>query len=315
MVELSRSMNRFRVPWMPAEMKYWIRRAGLAPAMALSTPIARLLYPLLHGRLSLRQPPIFIIGCSRSGTTVFLDCLLTSGMQSWSEAPELFAPDYWNVRSRHRKGEADVTPGDRARIRSLVALRVAISGGRRFVNKHPENSLRIPWVLGLFPDAVFLHLIRDPRAVVRSSLSEVHRYRYRRRAPLGFFPRPDGWQRWEKMPLHQQFAHQWVELVRQIQSDRDALRLDTTRYMELRFEDFCSDVPGTLERCYDFIGLPASARPAGGVPIEKLDPQESKWRGELTPKEVSDIESICAVKMKEFGYTCERIRQPEGSDG
>ena len=66
--------------------------------------------------------------------------------------------------------ERDVTEVDRRRAEALRGARTSLPGARRFVNKNTRNSRRIRYLAELFPDAYFLHVMRDPRAVIASLL-------------------------------------------------------------------------------------------------------------------------------------------------
>jgi hypothetical protein len=52
----------------------------------------------------------------------------------------------------------------------LDALFTTCSGGLRWIDKTPANALIADTVAGLFPDALFLHMLRDGREVVHSML-------------------------------------------------------------------------------------------------------------------------------------------------
>ncbi len=54
-------------------------------------------------------------------------------------------------------------------IRHLRDLTVE-SDGRRLVLKNPANLMRIPQLLGLFPDARFIHIVRNPYEVYESTV-------------------------------------------------------------------------------------------------------------------------------------------------
>ena len=56
-------------------------------------------------------------------------------------------------------GAQDVTAPAAARIRRRFFL--AVGGKRRLIDKTPRNSLRVPFVHELFPDASYVFLKRD----------------------------------------------------------------------------------------------------------------------------------------------------------
>lgn len=112
--------------------------------------------------------PIFIIGQPRSGTTL-VEQIIAS--HSTVDATDELA---FMIRCSHdletRVGYAaslalgdDEIPWDDLRKRYLgVASSYGVESGRRFIDKTPENFLHIPLALKLFPNAKFVHVIRDP---------------------------------------------------------------------------------------------------------------------------------------------------------
>ena len=151
------------------------------------------------------RPPIFVVGCPRSGTTL-LRLMLDAHPEVAIPPESHFIPGVWRVRERYGSGAAfdaermarDVfktlrfqdwrlpPEGVLAQIRSneprdlagaIEAFFVAYAkahGKPRWGDKTPGYSIDMPLIAGLFPDARFVHLIRDGRNVALS-LMEVPR--------------------------------------------------------------------------------------------------------------------------------------------
>jgi hypothetical protein len=66
--------------------------------------------------------------------------------------------------------EHDVTEEEHARLRNVMAAHVQWQGAKRFVNKNTRNTRRIEYLNAMFPDALFIHIVRDPRAAAASLL-------------------------------------------------------------------------------------------------------------------------------------------------
>ena len=64
-------------------------------------------------------------------------------------------------------GRGQVRRGER---RFINAYFHAFCGESRFVDKAPSNSLRIPYLLDLFPDAYFVVVRRNPCNVINSMM-------------------------------------------------------------------------------------------------------------------------------------------------
>ncbi|MCX7057143.1 MAG: sulfotransferase [Proteobacteria bacterium] len=117
---------------------------------------------------------VFLVGFPRSGTTlleVVLDGhpdiisleeheLLTDGVLRYMREP-------LDLRSL-----ADADEATLATLRAAYWAAVAATGarveGKVFIDKHPLNTLKLPLIARLFPDAKILFACRDPRDVILS---------------------------------------------------------------------------------------------------------------------------------------------------
>src|SRR5262249_51044992 len=57
-----------------------------------------------------------------------------------------------------------------AKYRRILQVATLSAGGRRLVLKNPVNTARIRLLRALFPDAKFVHIVRDPYQVFASTL-------------------------------------------------------------------------------------------------------------------------------------------------
>jgi SAM-dependent methyltransferase len=132
----------------------------------------------------LNQSPIFIFGVPRSGTTLvrtILNC--HPRIACGPEAPWLANHLSQNVMALHRALTTDefgysknfgVAPGKvTARLRALVDGLfmdfAAQSGKQRWAHKTPDDCLFVDFFTELFPDAKFIHLVRNPFDVALST--------------------------------------------------------------------------------------------------------------------------------------------------
>ena len=143
----------------------------------------------LRAAAAAREGPsghVFLLGFPRSGTTL-LEVVLEghSGVVSLEERESLLE----GVREFMRRPE-DLVRLASASSEELEPLRAAYwhnverSGvqvkDRLFVDKHPFNTLKLPLIARLFPDAKILFACRDPRDVVMSCF----RHRFQMSAPI-----------------------------------------------------------------------------------------------------------------------------------
>ena len=64
----------------------------------------------------------------------------------------------------------DARPDDVAFYRRRVETVLSLRGKQRFLAKYPRLSLRVEWLDAVFPGALFVHVCRDWRAVLASTL-------------------------------------------------------------------------------------------------------------------------------------------------
>src|SRR5262249_55015149 len=148
-----------------------------------------------------------------------------------------------------------LSPTDRRRWRTtfLRFMRelTCKNGGRRLVLKSPPHTARIPELLELFPDARFLHHLRDPSLVYPST---VHLWR-----SLYW---SHGLQRPPYVGLCEYVLRTFVRLYDRLEEGKKYLRPD--RFYELKYEDLIRDPLGQLTAIYERLDLGdfASVRPA-----------------------------------------------------
>ena len=123
--------------------------------------------------------PVFIIGCGRSGTTIFGKALsnhrdityLNEPRHLWFSAyPET---DIWTQKKHSRKGKLFLTDSDVERRKSnklsrLFRFETIISRRPVLIEKLPINNFRLRFILKIFPDARFIHIYRNGLEVARS---------------------------------------------------------------------------------------------------------------------------------------------------
>lgn len=177
-------------------------------------------------------------------------------------------------------------------------FRATREGATTVVDQTPENVQVWEEILEVFPDAVFLHMIRDPRAVYASYLGAVRVWGDPRHFPTD--------------PV--EFAAEWrrdVFKAREIGTRTDA-------YVEVKFEDLKAQGAPLLLQVMRSLGLEADEALAQGAldacSIEKLrqadhGPQgffrkgeAEGWRKDLKPSQIRAIEHLLEEPMRELGY-------------
>jgi hypothetical protein len=134
--------------------------------------------------------PVFIIGAPRSGTSILAWSLHQH--HRWfctSDESDLLSELFGGGAVERVYREAVERPGGGDwLVRNDVAwpeflgylglgvnaLFASRSGGRRWIDQTPRNTLMVDVLAEMFPGAVFLHILRDGRRVVHSMINFVH---------------------------------------------------------------------------------------------------------------------------------------------
>lgn len=201
-----------------------------------------------------RPPAPFIVGASRSGTTLLRLMLdghpdvaippethfvgRLAGVWQRSERPALEAleaivadehwPDFGLDREAlaQRIGESPIAGlGDV--LRCFYGLYAAGHGKVRWGDKTPQYVLRMPMIAAILPEARFIHMIRDGRDVALSVI------------PMWFGPRSI-----------EEAAGWWKERIRAAQRDRAIVE-----YEEVRYEHLVAQPGNELRRLCEFLSL------------------------------------------------------------
>jgi hypothetical protein len=253
------------------------------------------------GRGARLARPIFLIGCPRSGTTIAVDLFaLHPEVANLSEAPEIWDPrGYEDFEADHHWAAADVRPEDAARLHARFEYHRRWHGKPRFVNKYPRSSVRIDYLRAVFPDAVFIHVMRDGRAVAASMLQALGRRRRGQVKPDMPFTHPPGWRGLIRQDKAEQVALQWGAVVGYILSKRAELG---SAYHEIRYEELCAHPRAALGAAFRFAGLRADEEVLARIP-ERLDNQNYKWKQQLSLQQVETITRAEAALLEELGYS------------
>jgi hypothetical protein len=121
---------------------------------------------------------VFIVGSPRSGTTIFGELLDQHPQLSQWYEPYFVWDRYFRLAPHDERTVEDAT----ARVKQQIFRDFDRYRKNKkclvLIDKSPRNSLKIPFILEIFPRARFVHLLRDGRDVTLS----IHKEWQRRRA-------------------------------------------------------------------------------------------------------------------------------------
>ncbi len=238
-------------------------------------------------------------------------------------------------RSYHELTAEDLTPGIARYIDRRFGRFLQRSGRSRFAEKTPSNCLRIPFIHALYPDCRIIHIIRDGREVVASTLKiqagpprldrvlarvvETPLWEWPAYVPLFFRTawrtvllrqpstywgvKPAGWQQWVNLSPHVLAARQWRRVVEI--SIRDGRVLPPENYREFRFDRLLRAPRDTVGEMADFAELARTREmldyAAGEVDVSKMTTSLS----DLTGQQIAEIEAELAAPLDALGFPAE----------
>jgi hypothetical protein len=273
-----------------ARRSAWVARRSL-PRVARPLSLA--------WRAGAPERPVVILGCPRSGTSLLFAALSRSDELGSIHSEHHVLWEEFHHPRRHgwtsnALGAGDVTERERAYVHTAIA---AFVRGRRFLDKTPKNTLRVPYLQELLPDAHYLFLRRGAAANV-SSLIDGWRARpryvsYRLPEPLeGLGPLSGdrwsfvlvpGWRELRRAPLEEICARQYVACNEAVLDARAGI--DAARFTDVALEDLIARPAEELRRVCARIGLRFSeplARYADALPHTPVNaltpPHPDKWR-------------------------------------
>jgi hypothetical protein len=268
------------------------------------------------------SPPLFVLGVSRSGTTLLRVVLDRSpGIAIPDETffiPQLahrhrspVDPDEFldDLRRLPRLAAWEVTADDlAARLRPGMTIGQALDatfstyaakhGKPRWGDKTPMYMRHLGLIERLFPEAQYVHLVRDGRDAALAFLD----------MPAGVVTRT-----WAHPRDPAGFACEWST---EVERARDlGRRVGPARYLEVRYEDLIEDLGSVVRAVCAHAELPfeaamleysrvvdVSAKPHHQRLLQPPTRGVRDWRSQMAPEDVRAFEAIAGGLLADLGY-------------
>lgn len=268
--------------------------------------------------------PVFVVGMNGSGTTMLADSLghhpdlymfrleakvlphFLSRAERYGDLRELSsrrrladdigrAKPFWQVNGRQALIVPDARlaePGYAGTVNGVFGELASREGKTRWGEKSPMNLPHLSALATQFPDAKFVHIIRDGREAAQS----FHR-------------------RYGYHPLHT--IYRWKKLV--AIGREQGRRLGNERYAEVFYETLTRQPEQEMRRVCEFLGLAYSERTmessmrmidasvAGGK--KGIIDNSGKWREYFDESTRAELERIAGRTLEAFGYA---VSNPQG---
>jgi hypothetical protein len=302
-------------------------------------------------RTKLTQPPVFVLGHWRSGTTLLHELLMLDSRHTCPTtfqclAPhhflwtEWFLPPFLRFLIPAQRPMDDMAAGlDRPQedefavanlgqpspylvwafpnhgpvfdeyldLRTLPAAdreswkrtwkmfvqKLALRNDRRIVLKSPTHTARIRTILEVFPDAKFIHIVRDPLVLFPStvrlwkSLSLVQGFQ---------IPRDDA--AWVERHVLDQF----VRMYECFEQDRELV--PANNLIDIRYEDLVADPVGQMRSVYQKLELGNFEDIEPGLLRYKMKTRDYRTNKYVLPADVAErVRGHWAPYFQRYGYS------------
>ena len=224
------------------------------------------------------QRPIFVVGCSRAGTTLVYKTL--------SESHEIGSlqretHDYWTSLhpladknwTTHALDASDASTHDREAVSRHF---YSWTGRHRWVDKNNQNGLCVPYLQALFPDAVFVFVKRSPGDNLNSLIEgwrkpdEFATWSNDLPAKVAVesgqlqqwcFFLAEGWREYANAAVEEVAAFQYKAINQAILDAKS--KIPPGQWVEVFYEDFLRDPVATFRQVFEGCGLAFDARLQG----------------------------------------------------
>ena len=166
-------------------------------------------------------------------------------------------------------------------LRGIFEQFAGSQGHVRWGDKTPDYCRHLPLMHQLFPDAQFLHVVRDGRDVAHSNFK------------TGFGPKNA-----------YEAAVDWKRTVAEIRQFRTTVPSDA--FAEVHYEDLLRDPVGTIGQVAAYLGISnheeVLAAVAPRLRTQVRSNNALKWKQHLTWREVECFEAFAGDELQTFGY-------------
>ena len=241
------------------------------------------------------RSPVFLVGSERSGSTLLRLMLdhhpeiafdkefdfAVALVSDTGQLPSMQSYLEWIKYVRAVDYAVNPALSYREQVADFLRQKQALSGGKKYVGAtvhHHFDRLRFLW-----PDARYVHLVRDPRDVARSVFQK-------------------GW-------AGNIYQASGVWILAEDCWDSLVTHLSHDQAIELHYEDLVMQTEAELSRICEFIGVEfAPAMLDYQVDARQYPPPDhslaSQWKTKLSQRDVAMVERRTADRMERRGYTC-----------
>jgi hypothetical protein len=283
--------------------------------------------------------PIIVFGTGRNGTTVFYQMLAEHPHLAWlsqlcDQYPRRLG---WNtalmrlldypaleglLKRRFYAGECyrfweHYAKGFRAPCRDLSAADVSVKTKNSILDamskmtteKRTRLLLKITgwprtgFLSEVFPDAKFIHVIRDGRAVANSLIN------------VGFWRGWEGPEGWRWGPLSPAYEQEWIDHDRSfivlaaiqwkmlMDAAEEAIKnLEPSRFLQVKYEALCARPIGLFKEVTEFCEIDWNDHFESRLNGYKLRNTNTKFQQELNRQQQEELNEVLEGYLQRYGY-------------
>ncbi len=179
---------------------------------------------------------------------------------------------------------------------SRFLKQVAHRSPKRLVLKSPPHTCRIKLLLELFPEAHFVHIVRNPYLTIPSTIHLWETMYVMHGLQL---PKFDG--------LKEFVLENFTHMYHRLETTRHLI--NPARWYELRYEDLVADPVDQMRNLYDHLRLGefGTARPGIERYVKGMRDYQTN-RYELDTDLEAEIARVCSEQIRRYGYASPRRR-------
>jgi len=189
----------------------------------------------------------------------------------------------------------DISDGKKIKLSKEILKIIKSQKKTRFVCKAPNNSFRLFAIQKIFPDAKFINVSRDPRAVV-SSMSE--RYDQEGEFDIGMYEKITNDVKFQSFEPIEKFAWYYKEFTDAITKFSSQ---NKNNFLTIQYEKLLQNPNDTIQNILKFCELDL---PEFFDEMSSLIQQNTldKWKKTLSQKDIEKISNIVTDSIKQMKY-------------
>jgi hypothetical protein len=162
---------------------------------------------------------------------------------------------------------------------------------RKLILKSPTHSCRIKVLLEMFPDAQFVHIVRDPHAVFPSTVNLWKALEYNHGLQQPTYER-----------LEEHVLNTFVRVYEKIEEGKK--QIPPERFFEMRYEDLTRNPVAQMDALYDHLNLGGfdQVLPALQEHLSRLGDYQTNRYGQVAPEVRAKIVQRWGHVIRQYGY-------------